>query len=334
MKDEIGKLIRLAGRRKAVSVERTARVRSAVREHWQAEVKARRQARLRFRWGMAALASAALIVVAIGLSGFWSDDGRPVADGAPILVETLTGSAWTRVTDAVPARTVVLEAGTELPFGSELVTGDDGRVSIRLETGHTVRLDTDGVLRLVDSRTFLLEQGAVFVDSGSSATSVDPIWIRTPIGTVHELGTQYEVRLTADSVRVRVREGAVILRHKNVAHQVGVASELILESDGSVTLREIPIWGPEWTWVGSIAPMLDLEGVKAVTFLEWIAREQGLTLVFADDSVLRQARKIELGGSIQGLTLDQALEVVLPTCRLTHRVDDGALIVEKMQDND
>ena len=74
--------------------------------------------------------------------------------------------------------------------------------------------------------------------------------------------------------------------------------------------------------------MLDLQGRTAREFLDWVARERGWTLVFADAEVARSAEEIVLGGTVEALTLDQALDAVLPTCRMVYEVMDGVLRVE------
>ena len=106
-----------------------------------------------------------------------------------------------------------------------------------------------------------------------------------------------------------------------------VGTELELDPDGSVTRRELSTYGPEWEWIIGITPALDLEGRTARTFLDWVARERGWTLAFADEAVARSAEEIELGGTVERLTLEQALDAVLPTCRMIYRVEDGILVI-------
>ena len=94
----------------------------------------------------------------------------------------------------------------------------------------------------------------------------------------------------------------------------------------------IPTHGPEWEWMASITPMPDLEGLTARAFLGWIAREQGLSLAFADETVARAAGETTLGGTVKGLTPEEALEAVLPTCRMTQRIEEGVLLIAREQE--
>jgi hypothetical protein len=74
--------------------------------------------------------------------------------------------------------------------------------------------------------------------------------------------------------------------------------------------------------------MMEIEGRSLRQFLEWVARERGWILRFDSLATSAEADSIILDGSIDGLTLDQALEAVLATSRLTHRVDQGVLEIE------
>jgi hypothetical protein len=62
-------------------------------------------------------------------------------------------------------------------------------------------------------------------------------------------------------------------------------------------------------------------------FLHWITREHGWSLEFADSSLRARLDRIVLHGSIVGLTADEALAAVLPTCGLTSRRQGNRLIV-------
>ena len=58
-----------------------------------------------------------------------------------------------------------------------------------------------------------------------------------------------------------------------------------------------------------------------------MAREGGWTLRFADAAAARLAGEAVLRGTVAGLTPEQALAAVLPTCGLAHRFEGGDLVV-------
>ena len=318
-RDEVAMLIRLAGRRPAVPDDVAARVRAAAHEQWQSGL--RRRARARSLWTAAGLAAAASVILAIAWSIVRVDPAGPPIPQVSVRVESLAGS--------VTAGNRPLQAGAGLPLGAEVETGEDGRVAVRLASGHSVRLDAGSRIRILDRATLALSRGAVYVDSGAHARTAEPLRLQTPLGEVRETGTQFEVRLGADSIRIRVREGSVVLQAADGRHEVGVLTELETDGHGSSRTREISRSGSEWSWIAGITPMPDLEGLSARAFLDRMAREGGWTLHFADEETARLAGETVLQGSVQGLTVEQALEAVLPTCGMVHRIEDGRLIVDR-----
>ena len=321
-RDDVAKLVRLAGKRRSVPRERAERVRAAAQAQWQEEV--RRRSRRRYAWTAAALATAASLVLALTLTFLPPGSDVPTGSHATILVEALAGSAWSRF-NAEENRS--LEVGDPLRPGSELATAEESRAAIRLASGHSVRLDASTRIRLREDGSLAVDRGAVYVDSGLDATTIDALDVHTPLGVVEEIGTQFEVRLENDSLRVRLREGTVVVHQDDRDHELQVGTELELSPDGSVTRRALPTHGSEWEWFVDITPMLDLEGRTAMEFLDWVARERGWTLAFADDSVARFAGEIVLGGALERLTLEEALDAVLPTCQMTYQVRNGVLVV-------
>ena len=155
--DPLGALLRATGRRGAVPAERAERVKAAVEAHWQADVGRRSRRRRRTA---AMLATAATVIVAVGL-GIWRL-GVPGTGGADAArVEIVVRDARSTAVDL----TTALSPGDLVPTGSELATGADGLLALRMESGHSVRMDSRTSLRVVSDRIIALERGAIYVDS-------------------------------------------------------------------------------------------------------------------------------------------------------------------------
>jgi len=259
-----------------------------------------------------------------------SPDPPPATARAGARVEMVFDAVWSQ-----PARSgapVSLRSGDEVTIGSEVATEDRGRVALRMARGHSVRLDTGTRVRVLSDRALALDRGAVYVDSSADArrdagATAGFIEIRTPLGSIRDVGTQFEVRWLADAVRVRVREGKIAFDATGAIVEVGAGGELRLGADGAMARRDVSALGADLDWVGAITPMLDIDGRALQQFLEWMARERGLRLGFESPEVAGSAPGIVLNGSIQGMTLDQALESVLSTCRLSSRIDGDILLV-------
>jgi ferric-dicitrate binding protein FerR (iron transport regulator) len=325
--DPIANLVRLGGARPPVPAERAARVETRVYAAWRTGVSARRRARWA-GWG-AGLAAAAALLLALGLG--WRVASQPPAPPVQVAtVERVSGM----VTDGAGQS---LAAGARVTLGDLLQTGGAGRVALRLPApgvdrqGPSLRLDVDTRVHFVAASTLELEQGAVYVDSGPE--SGQPVLVRTRWGAVTERGTQFEVRVGAGGIRVRVREGAVELAGLGSsgipgrAWQADAGAELTLATDGRLSRGTVPAHGEAWAWVQEIAPTFRLEGRTLADFLVWVERESGWRVAWADPARAASAATTVLHGSGEGLPPEQALAAVLPTCGLADRRDGETVVV-------
>ncbi|MDH3627326.1 MAG: FecR family protein [Acidobacteriota bacterium] len=312
-RDDVATLLRVAGKRPPVPQDRADRVRAAGRERWDIVVGRRKQRRFRVAVGMLATAASIAVIATVWLVDFGT--GTLPGDDRVAWVEERVGS-----TSAEP--------NSALAAGGVLSTGKNGRLALRFASGHSVRVDYSSTVRLLDERTLVLERGALYVDSGSYSNEGSKLEIRTPLGSIHETGTQYEVRLDDESTRVRLREGSVVVRHDGQSHEVSAGDELLIGADGSAMWTPLSIHGGSWSWLIDVTPMPDFDGENAHKFLEWVARERGWQLVFASEAVADASETTILGGTFGDLTLPQALDAVLPTCRMTYDVRDGILLID------
>jgi ferric-dicitrate binding protein FerR (iron transport regulator) len=319
--EAIARLLRLAGPRPRVPADRESRLRSAAHEHWTTTLK--RGRRLRWAvWSGVALAAASLLVVVSTLRGWRMLDLFP-APGSPVAtvlrVEGFLG---------VPAGKAP-EAGTELKSGTALATGAGDRVALQMHGSGTVRIDSGTSLRLISNAAIDLETGALYVDSGSSGSAGSSLEIRTRLGTVRDVGTQFQVRLDRDVLQVSVREGIARLEREGVSHDATAGVELSLQHDGALTSRAISSTGGSWDWILGLAPSLQLEGAVLGEYLEWVARETGLKLEYQDPSILEDAKSVVLHGSIEGLRPEESLAAVLPTCKMAYAIDGDTLEIRR-----
>ncbi len=321
--DPIEALLRLTGRRPAVPDHRTRRVEAAVFAHWQADVG--RHSRRRRIWMAAGLSAAATAAMAIGVTLRQHPD--PLA-GTPsgATVDVVLASPWSE--SAGHEARSPLRPGDRIAVGSTVATGERGRLALRLASRHSVRLDVDTRVTMLSDRVLSIDRGAVYVDSGGpGGAATGSIEIRTPLGSIRDIGTQFEVRWLASSLRVRVREGTITFDHTGTSVEVGAGHEVEVGENAGLVRREWAVAAPGLEWVGRVTPMLALEGRSLQEFLEWVARERGLRLQFASADLAGSAPGIALNGSIDGMTLDEALESVLLTCRMSHRIEGDVLIV-------
>ncbi len=316
---DVGRLVKIAGPRPTMPEARLDRMQADLRPLWQTEVEKTSPAVSRSR----SFAIAALLVIAIGAALI----ARTFLPAEAIVVASLeridgSVSGWS----GEGATPVELKLGTELRIGDSLATAPTSRVAIETATGHSLRLDRGTRLVFESERELRLEQGAVYLDSGVGETP--PLSVLTALGRVEEIGTQFEVRLGADSLTVRVREGAVSFERNGEKH-LGTAGQELTVSQGSIQQRDVAPTDALFGWTQTIAPSRTIDGRPLDEYLEWVARESGLTLVYSDPSIASSATSIRLSGEIEGLAPMSSLGVVLPAVGLASELDGGTLRIDR-----
>jgi len=366
--DATARLLRIAGPRAEVPADRSARVQRAVHLQWKAATR-RRVVRQRMVAATALLATAAALVLVVRLATSREAVVAPLGEIVATL-ERLEGEARlvrpslenagdrprSRDASAVATR---LSPEDTVRTGEWVETNATSRAALRLADGTSVRLDTGARARLLSSTVIELSDGALYVDTGQHSTGglgqlfgeperraqraesgsavKSGLEVRTPFGTAHDIGTQFEIRLLdpnaraggsgrGSSLRIRVRTGVVELRHLGQAIAARAGTELDVAAD-EVASRTVSAYGPEWEWAASLARDFNIEGQPLAAFLAHLSREQGWTLRYADAGLAREASGIILSGSISGLQPQEALAVALTTSGLDHRLRDGELAV-------
>ena len=214
-----------------------------------------------------------------------------------------------------------VETGAVVYSGDAIATSGATRIALRTRGGSSVRLDEHTRVRLSERHRIELEAGAIYLDT---VDREDPFEIRTPAGTVSDLGTQFEIRVLARSVRVRVRSGMATVVRGRETIKVAPGTELTLTSDAAES-RAVPAFGDHWNWVTALAPAFHIDGQRLSAFLSYLARENGWTLHYADAGVQRIASATVLQGSDDGLEAEAALDVALKHAALSHALDGGEL---------
>ena len=294
------------------------------------------------RRGQRLMAVTALAAVAaLGFTFLRSSDGAQPVLETVAMTELARGSVWhspaaLAATPRPESRGFVtlasgqpIHAGavieTRLPTGP--ATGEEAaksRAALRLAGGPSLRLDAGTRVRVASSSSLVLERGTVYVDSGGDQS----VEIRTTLGVVRDIGTQFEVHLTgglaqAPALRIRVREGEVLWKHGEESAHGMAGEELRYDGAGAIDRATVPRHGPVWNWVMDTAPAPDVDGQPLDTFLAWVSREGGWRVQFEDERAERLASTTVLHGDIRGLSPIEASNMVLNGSGLEHRLEDG-----------
>ena len=159
-----------------------------------------------------------------------------------------------------------LRVATTAPSASRLQTGAAIREGDRIETGWRAesacasqgarRFDHATAARLVSAGRWSFLLAPSYVDSGPASPGLE---VRTPLASVRDIGTQFEVRSQASALRVRVRSGLVEVQRGRDMSSARPGTELTVDSRG-VTSRDILAHGPDWEWAARLAPAFAIEG--------------------------------------------------------------------------
>lgn len=320
-RDPLETLMQLAGRREPVPSKRAIQIEKCTRVHWQRLLERRHRRR---RWhrlmqvGAGVATMAAFVLVATNFSG---DSPQTATTG---IVTKLIGSPrYGPPGDALS----VLSVGTDLPVGSVLVTRAGEGVALRLESGHSVRIDGSSRLR-TEPRALVLDDGAVYVDSDSAAADIE---VRTPLGTVQELGTQYMARLYTSHLEVSVREGIVELDYA-IGKTSAKSGEVIrLDEHGRAQSLTVSRHGQHWAWTAKLSQSPALNGTTLAEFLAWLTREEGWNLSYVSRQVAKAAESVELSGDIGNLTGEESLAAVMIITGWQYTLIDGELTISAGQ---
>ena len=321
-------LLEEAGPRPPLDEADLERIRAAARAEWKERYAAGRARPGRRLWPWAAAAAVLLGAAAL----LWMRRGpSPVSTGTVAAVATVERVAGEVVWTGGGSSPVPLASdavGRPIPEGAAIDTRGAGRLALRMAGGASVRLDAGTRARLASASLVELDRGAVYVDTGGPSAGHEPVAVRTDAGLFVSVGTQFEVRAPGGAVTMlKVREGRVRLERGTESVSTEAGQELVVRGDGTVERGKTAADGPEWEWIAAAAPMPEIEGAKVRTFLDWLARERGWRVEFADAETASLADSVVLHGSIAHLTPLEAPDVVLPSGGLGYSVSEGTLVV-------
>ena len=294
-------------------------MRANVRAAWSAEVQVRRRRRA-ITWTVAGLAAAAVIAAVVSI------DRKSVGPApAPSTVARLLATTGPVQVESPGATAHAAQLGDQIPAGTVVHTAD-AQATFALLSGGEVRVDAGTAITFTGARALALERGGIYLDSGGAGTG---LVVTTPAGDVRDIGTRFEVRVADRVVRVRVRDGRVALEQGSLRSEAPRGTELIAQVGGEVISQPISSYGPTWKWTTRAAPAFRVEGATLAAFLDWAAREGGRAITFNDPRLADAAATTVLHGSIEGLSIDDALTVILPTCGLTYEIQDDRVAIRR-----
>ena len=310
---EVEQLLAIALQSKGLGPDAEARIRAVTEREWRCVSARLRRDRERRRWVVTSLAASVAI---IAITGLWVQRLR--------IASPIFGSIDRSYGRGIDARREQRHHRTLGP-GDAVQVGDVllavGAAEITLAGGGTVRIAEHSSITIQTAGNIRLDDGTVYVDLPPPPARQASVAVSTPFGVVEHVGTAFEVRSNESGVRIRVREGRIRLLTASTASiganlvTADAGTELFASASG-VIRRPVATFGAEWLWISELAPTFEIEGKSLLSFLEWVGRESGRRLEFADPRVRFTADKTILHGSIGHHTPLDALSSVLATTSL------------------
>ncbi len=263
--------------------------------------------------------------------------GRAIAATAAAAILLATFAALLLRTGSAPAEVVAsvervrgdaqvggapLSIGAAVPSALRIDT-HSGQVGLRLANGGSMRLAPQTRVTFASTGHATLDAGTLYFDSENGA----PVEVRTPLGVVRDLGTQFVARLAGERLDVAVRDGRVAIDRGSGAVDVVAGERVSVTSGASAPRRERSAsFGGDWDWAERLAPRFDIDGRRLIDFLQWVEAQTGRTLEFADPKTEQVARDTVLKGSIDLEPLPM-LAAVLALTDLGYTLDGERIVI-------
>ena len=218
--------------------------------------------------------------------------------------------------------------GAALAIGAEVrsavrIDTHSGQVALRLADGGSMRLAPQTRVTFAAAGRATLDEGTVYFDSENGA----PVEIRTRLGIVRDMGTQFVAHLAGERLDVAVRDGRVAIERGSGAVDVAAGERVSVTSGAAAPRREQSTsFGADWDWAERLAPRFDIDGCRLIDFLQWVEAQTGRTLEFADGQAEQVARDNVLHGSIDLEPL-QMLAAVLATTDVGYTLDGDRILI-------
>jgi ferric-dicitrate binding protein FerR (iron transport regulator) len=314
---------------KPLDPEALNRVRAAVQDAWEATSSptaspgTRRSVRHWLSWaGIAVAACVVAAVIGLFVVGQPADERKIIGS----LARTRDGPI--EVGERF-FRHRTLAVGEVVRVGDNITAG--GAALILLTQGGSLRVAEGSVIGVATASELHLKRGTIYVDKPAGLPNAGRLRVATRAGLVEHVGTEFEVFSDEQIVRIRVREGQVRFSGATGVQLAPAGTELVAASDGQVTRQSVPTYGRDWQWTVALAPEFAIEGRSLDDYLQWISREMGRTVVFADARARMSAQRTILHGPIRSPATLDALAEILSSTSLTYELADGVIRVHSTQ---
>ena len=317
---ELDQLIRNAGPKPVISEDCIARVECSVKAVWLEDLKKRKR-RIFLRNALYSI-SACFVLVVASLNFMQSDSDIRAMMVAH--VDVVKGN----VTLGTEQRAAKIKEKSLIYTGQVISTDDQSGISLVLEGGQSLRLSEYTQMLVVSDNEFTLLKGRFYYDSGPDKKT-QPIRVNTEYGVVSDIGTQFEVFFTPESMSIKVREGEVVFEEVSQKETRHVFSEqgLRVSQEGEVNIHYIASDSVEWKWTQELVRFADLEGYSLDQYLRKLVRDNGWVLSYNTQELENHSISSALHGSVDGMNTKEILFSLTEINDMNYEIKDQVLFI-------
>ena len=217
-----------------------------------------------------------------------------------------------------------LKSDSAIVAGEYIRTHPNNRILVELTNGNVFKLDENSLVQLIDEEKIVLIDGQIYVETNENISN-NKLLISTKLGSIDHIGTQYSVKVEADSINISVREGAVFIQSEDLNKEIEHGFEVSLNKNGNYQQSAIDAFDSKWHWTQKIINEYNIQGKTISQYLKWISDKTGYPIVWDSNESKDLSTKVRLSGSIKGLTPIESLEVILPTTTFNYSISKTSI---------
>ena len=325
--DSLEQLLKQAAPRPVPSPGDEAMARAAVRDEWRQVTAGRRSRRRVLQYAVAA-------TVVLGVFGVLNVLRTPPVEAVRVaLIEKSIGSVF-----VLGDQSELYEVTSEIALysGQTVVTRDDAGLALAWGNGGSLRVGANTRIQFMDDESVFLISGRAYFDSmpgavvaGIDAGDTAAFTLRTELGDVYHVGTQYMGEVVGDALIVSVREGEVFVDGKFHEQKISSGHQVLMAGRQQPSMSNFSRSGEAWEWVHATMPPREVKGQTVYDFVTWVSRELGLDFRF-DDELVEVARTAEIRGDFRAGATD-ALRQGLLSAALDWHIEEGVIYITEIQ---
>lgn len=326
--DSLEELLKQAAPRPVPSPDDEAMARAAVREEWRQVTAGRRSRRRVMQYAVAA-------TVLLGVFGVLNVLRTPPVEAMRVAsIEKSIGSVFVLGEEAE-----LHEVSDDMPVysGQTVVTRDDAGLALAWGNGGSLRVGANTRIEFTDENSVFLIEGRAYFDSlpaanvaGFDGGDAAAFTLRTELGDVYHVGTQYMGEVDDDALVVSVREGKVFIDGRFHERTISSGYRVSMAGRQLPSVSNISRSGEAWEWVHETMPPRDVEGQTVYDFVRWVSRELGLDFRFDEQAEAVAREKARLKGEID-TGAAEALKLGLASAALDWHIEEGVIYITETQ---